>query len=298
AQPASAGPAGKLVVRGADGLLYVVNANGTGLRQLTDGIDPSWSPPTGGQQRITFVRWREPWGLYVINADGTGERRINTDKHLRGPAWSPDGSIIATLRGRLETIQPKVIVIPGWGTFVISPGGEVWLHVLKAVNPNNGAYEGDYPTDAFIQSPSWAPDGKQLVYDGDRGIMISAMGEDPRLLTPDLIEANSMTPVWSPQGNRIAYVRWMHNHWEIWSMNTAGGDKQRLTPAGVEIGQKAYNSAAPAWSPDGRHIAFLTDRAGKWQVYVMHANGTGQSKLLDLPVAYEFNGDRILDWTR
>jgi len=295
ARPASMGPTGKLVVRGADGLLYVVNANNTGLRPLTDGIDPSWSPDG---KHIAFVRWREPWGLYVIHADGSGEQRLIEEKHLRAPAWSPDGSIIATLRGRLETIPPKILVIPGWGTFVISPGGEVWLRVLKAVNPNTGAYEGDYPADAFILSPSWSPDGVHLVYDGDRGIYVTAMGEAPRLLTPDLVEANSMTPAWSPKGDRITYVRWMHDHWEIWSMDTAGGDKRRLTPAGTQIGEKAYNSVAPAWSPDGRYIAFLTDRAGKWQVYVMRADGTGQRRLLDLSVKYEFNGDRILDWTR
>ena len=297
AQPTSSGPSypGRLVVRGADGLLYVVNADGTRLRQLTDGIDPSWSPDG---RRIAFVRWREPWGLYIIKADGSGEQRINPDKHLRSPAWAPQGNVIATLLGRLEDIPPQVITIPGWGTFIISPGGEVWLHVLKAVNPDTGAYEGDYPADAFILSPSWAPDGRHLAYDGDRGIYITALGETPRLLTPDLAEANSVTPDWSPRGDRIAYGRWMHDHWEIWSMDTAGGDKRRLTPAGTRIGEKTYNSVAPAWSPDGRYIAFLTDRAGKWQVYVMRADGTGQRKLLDLPVKYEFNGERVLDWTR
>ncbi len=292
---AGVGYPGKLVVRGADGLLYVVNANGTGLRPLTDGIDPSWSPDG---KHIAFVRWREPWGLYVVRADGSGERRLIEEKHLRAPAWSPRGDIIAVLQGRLEDIPPQVIVIPGWGTFVISPGGEVWLHVLKAVNPASGAYEGDFPADAFVLSPSWAPDGQHVAYDGDRGIYVTAMGETPRLLTPNLAEANSMTPAWSPRGDRIAYGRWMHDHWEIWSMDTAGGDRRRLTPAGTQIGETAYNSVAPAWSPDGRYIAFLTDRAGQWQVYVMRADGTGQRRLLDLPVKYEFNGDRILDWTR
>jgi len=305
ARPSSTGPSypGKLVVRGADGMLYVVNANGTGLRQLTDGIDPSWSPapPEGGTsgQQIAFVRWREPWGLYVINSDGSGERRLVVEKHLRAPAWSPSGDVIATLRGRLVDIPPQVIVIPGWGTFVVSPGGEVWLHVLKAVNPNSGVYEGDYPAGEFVLSPSWSPDGVHLVYDGARGIYVTAMGEDPRLLTPELEEATNTTPAWSPKGDRIAYVRRMHDHWEIWSMNPAGGDRRRLTPAGTEIGERAYNSVAPAWSPCGRYIAFLTDReSGTWRVYVMRAGGSGQRRLLNLPVKYEFNGDRILDWTR
>jgi len=295
------GPAaGKLVVRGADGILYVAQADGSAIYPLTDGIDPSWSPAppeggTGGQQ-IAFVRWREPWGLYTINADGSGERQLVSEKHLRWPTWSPNGDVIATLQGRLEDIPPKTITIPGWGTFVVSAGGEVWLGVLKAVNPDSGTYEGDYPADEFIQSPSWSPDGQHLAYDGARGIYVTAMGEDPRLLTPELEEATNTTPAWSPTGDRIAYVRRMHDHWEIWSMNPAGGDRRRLTPSGTEIGEKAYNSVAPAWSPDGKYIAFLTDRDGEWRVYVMRADGTGQRQLLDVPVSYEFNGDRVLDW--
>jgi TolB protein len=272
-------------------MLYVVRADGTGLRKLTDGIDPSWSPDG---KRIAFVRWREPWGLYVINADGSGEKLLVTEKHLRAPAWSPAGDVIATLRGRLETTPP---------TF-FTPAGERWVHVLKAVNPASGEYEGDFPADKFALSPSWSPDEVHLTYDGERGIYITAMGKDPRLLTPELVEATDSTPAWSPKGDRIAYVRQMHDHSEIWSMNTAGGDRRRLTPAGDVVGEKAYNSVAPVWSPappeggtGGRYIAFLTDRAGEWQVWVMRADGTGQRRLLDLPVTYEFNSDRILDWT-
>jgi hypothetical protein len=104
-----AGYPGKLVVRGADGLLHVAQADGSATYTLTDGVDPSWSPDgaPGGDQ-IAFVRWREPWGLFVIavpdgtDADGTGERQLIAEKDLRQPAWSPGGDVIAVVRGRLE----------------------------------------------------------------------------------------------------------------------------------------------------------------------------------------------------
>jgi TolB protein len=176
--------------------------------------------------------------------------------------------------------------------------------VFKGVNPDTGDYyDGDYPADKYVQSPSWSPDGAHLVYEGKQGISITAKGEDPRSLTPELHESVYATPAWSPQGDRIAYVRQMHNHWEIWSMNPDGADRQRLTPSGTKVGERAYNSVAPAWSPDGKYIAFLTDRDGEWRVCVMRADhaapgkcGTGQRQLLDVPVRYEFNGDRVLDW--
>ena len=304
----SAGYPGKLAVRGADGIIYVARADGFETYPLTAGIDPSWSPAppeggTGGQQ-ITFVRWREPWGLFVINvtdplqgADGTGERQLIAEKDLRQPAWSPSGNTIAVIQSRLETATTRHPPAPPGQPTPEPSSREVQLDVLKAVNPNSGVYEGDYPTDEFVRSPSWSPDGARLAYEGARGIYVTARGEDPLLLTPDLAQSTAATPAWSPRGDRIAYVRQMHDHWEIWSMTPDGTDQRRLTPVGTVAGEPVYNNVAPAWSPDGQYIAFLTDRAGEWRVYVMRAGGTGQRQLLDVPVSYEFNGDRVLDWT-
>ena len=60
---------------------------------------------------------------------------------------------------------------------------------------------------------------------------------------------------------------------------------------------------SPAWSPDGEHIAFLTDRAGVWEIWIMKANGGAQAPLfgteLDgLTLDYAFAGERAIDWTR
>ncbi len=284
--------AGKLAVRGADGIIYVVNVDGTGLHAVTNGIDPTWSPDG---KKIAFVRWSEPWGLFTINADGTAERQLISDKDLRQPDWSPNGEIIVVVKGRLETVTSRHGP-PG------SPGREtqVWAGVLKGVNPDSGAYyDGDYPAHKYVQSPSWAPDSVHLAFENERGINITAKGEDPRLLTPTLPELTYSTPAWSPAGDRIAYTREMHGYWEIWSMKTDGSERWQLTAVSAP-GASAYNNVCPAWSPDGQYIAFLTDRSGQWEVWVMRADGSDQHRLLDLPLAltYAFNGDRVLDWGR
>jgi hypothetical protein len=70
------------------------------------------------------------------------------------------------------------------------------------------------------------------------------------------------------------------------------------------------NNVSPAWSPDSRHIAFFTDRNGKWELCVMDADGSNQRPMpvlsrvegfetaLDgLPIEYGFVAERMVSWT-
>ena len=92
AAPAARQP-GKLVFQTAiGGDIYVVNADGTGLRRVTDGIDPILSPD--GTQ-LAFARWGSPAGVFVLDLRTGEERRIATVNRPRSPIWSPDGSELA-----------------------------------------------------------------------------------------------------------------------------------------------------------------------------------------------------------
>jgi TolB protein len=94
-------------------------------------------------------------------------------------------------------------------------------------------------------------------------------------------------PAWSPDGRRVTYVsRVGRAEQEIWTVNVDGSDRTRIA-----------TGYAPAWSLDGRHLAFVVARVGDAQIYAMNAAGTGLRRLtpsgLNLLPAWSLDGRSI-----
>ena len=286
--------AGKLVFQvSSGGDLYTINANATGLRRLTDGLDPAWSP---NGERIAFSRWRNPWGIYLVVAQSGSEERVVDGVQLKEPAWSPDGSRLAFTINYGSSEATEVCFFGFCFTIPPFSFGQIWLADL-----DSGELLSLPLDDRAVHAPTWSPEGNRIVYAGDRGLAwidLDTM-EKGRFAGGSVWDTS---PAFSPDGQTIAFMGRVHNHWEIFTMNADGSGRRQLTFGDAQLKPPPSN-LAPAWSPDGKYLAFLSNRDGPWRIYSMNADGSNQGsmfgdKLDGLGLRYEWASERVISWTQ
>ena len=180
--------------------LFLVNADGTGLRRLTTnaGLDnqPAWSPD-GRSLAFRSVVGGLP-DIWVVEADGSGLRNLTALGDLRPgslgverPAWSPDGAWVAYAWGDRTLGAARMSL-----RMIRRDGSET--RVVTAY----GSYEDT--------EPSFSPRGDRIVF------RRSGNGAENRILVVDLYGnvvdpgadlGTGRTPRWSPDGNWVVYVR-------------------------------------------------------------------------------------------
>jgi Tol biopolymer transport system component len=112
---------------------------------------------------------------------------------------------------------------------------------------------------------------------GFRIYTMTAAGTDRRALTPFVCGFSNYDPSFSPDGQRIAFVRASKQD-DLWTMKANGADKRRLTWT------RRIDELHPTWSPDGTQLAFAVDRPLSRQgIWVEGLDGHGRRRLTNGP---------------
>jgi TolB protein len=181
----------------------------------------------------------------------TGERRKGGDRRTLADRFVPSGA-----RWPFVAAGVALAALLGWLS---------WFGLARRSPSREGA-------------PGWSPDGRRVVYtaeiDGHADLFV--MNADGTNANP-LVETAGVdegAPAFAPDGRHIAFDRTTGGNADIWVCDAAGELPRQLTadPA---------RDLAPAWSPDSRRIAFISDRFARpaFDVLVMNADGSHVERL-------------------
>jgi TolB protein len=165
------------------------------------------------------------------------------------PSWSPDGQFLA---------------------LTLSKDGNPEIYILTVAT---GALQRLTRHASIDTEPSWSPTGQQIAFVSDRAgqpriFVMDRDGSNVRQLTNGGFHTQ---PRWSPKGDTIVYTQREGTH-NLWAISPGGTNARSLT-----TGQGDNQGAA--WAPDGRHLAFQSNRSGRWQVYIMLLDGTSTTQI-------------------
>ncbi|MBN2580689.1 MAG: PD40 domain-containing protein [Pirellulales bacterium] len=275
------------------GPMFVLNADGSGLRQVTDLLaytrsgSPQWSPDG---KRIAFdaarVILEEPWSQsHIFLVDPVNKK---TDDLGRGamPSWSPDGKRIAyskySPRGvwmkNADGSGDRQIAAGGWGVrwspkneevaYLVSDsgGGNLCVQDLKTGKIRNLLEPGKYSQVSW--GFAWSPDGKSICFQGVRKdleseiAVVSAAGQEKGLRvlwSPKDREGEEHAGnyfSWSPDGKEIllSMMQAGDPNYQLYALDAAG----KKPPRRLKGQNPSCSNFGGIWSPDGKKIAFAS----------------------------------------
>ena len=243
---------GPLTDRGISNL-YMADYDGARQRRITISkaldITPVWSPDA---RSIAFGSWRSGYqDIYILFPYGDGvlqnPTKGNAARQNFLPAFSPDGTRIA---------------------YTSTGDGNSEIYVMNRDGSNRQRLTNHPSIDV---TPTWSPTGTQIAFTSDRTgtPQIYIMNADGTGLQQITRESACDRPTWSPAPlNEIAY-----------SSRAGGGNIVKIfdfaTRSTRALTEAIGNNESPAFSPNGRHVAFVSTRAGKEQIFTIHRDGSG-----------------------
>ena len=253
-------------------------------------------------ERVTgTVQQRVGKEIYICDYDGENQVRITFNKSLNISAeWAPDGRRLAytswsagnadlVVASIYQTVAPQrpargnanvMNMLPAWSpdggrlAFVSNRDGNDEIYVM---NVDGTDLRRITHNQAIDSSPTWSPSGTQIAFTSDRSgspqIYITT-ADGAGGAQPLTRESYCDRPTWSPGPyNEIAYTsRTGPNVFDIKVIDVGTGQSRQLTLGGG-------HNESPAFAPNGRHLAFMSNRSGRYQIYTIGRDGSDLRQL-------------------
>jgi Tol biopolymer transport system component len=240
---------------GPEHVIASLSAFGPGARKYL-----TWAPD--GQAIVAPHRLKAAFALrlYRFPLSGGTEQPVTegpTGTQDVSPAFSPDGRWFAYLRYENGATY-QLWIVP-------QPGGKAKLLVMSPV-----------PITTF----AWKPDSRTIVYGGgaiSTGELRQVTIDGRRAPAPFVLEGASDQIAIAPNGARLAYVL-QNLDANIWRL-PLDRIRRRNSPPPEKLFASVREEMDPAFSPDGKSIAFVSNRSGHWNLWTGNADGTGLREL-------------------
>jgi TolB protein len=265
------------VVYSMAGSLWRQALDSTAAEQITAGPGYDYQPDCapGGPWVVYASYASDAVEIWALNLETKKSQQLTTGGAVNlEPRFSPDGKQIAFVSTSFN------------GRFHIFVGqfsdGE-----LKDVRRLTGENRSTLPRYYYSQydheiSPAWSPDGTEILFVSNRG-HIYGTGGFWRMKAEPGAEAREIhyeetawkaRPDFSPDGKRIVYASYLGQQWhQLWVLPSQGGDAFPLCYGD-------FDNIGARWSPDGKRVAFISNRGGNTSLWTQEVPGGAQTQLV------------------
>lgn len=278
----------------------LVNADGSGLKELANGIEPVWSPD-GRWLAFNINSGDNNSGVFVVGSDGSNLRRLGGACCVY--SWAPDSGRLAVIGVPSAPTGPDelhVVDVGGSDHVILREddiGSVAWSRTgdeiafvhnkeIRLIDPNG---HGEHKlTDGAGGSLLWSPDGRELAFvtssndpfAPDNLVVVEADGSGSRTVIRDV---SFPELAWSPDGSRLAFGGGVHigggDRFGTFIVNRDGSGLHQIDSGDV-------GTSSVSWSRDGSTLA--VSRGSPADIWVIAADGSRKHRVTS---GFRFGGD-------